>query len=168
MMMMTTMAATSRAGRLLLTCMLVSRAVTTGNTNEGLRACTCTSSTESPQVTHDAGLPVRLVQGGSCSGRVEILHNGRWGTVCDDNWDIPDGNVVCRQLGCGYAVEAPEKARFGRGSGPILMDGVHCSGSESYLSHCLFNGWNSHDCSHEEDASVICSHGHYNFDLKLS
>ncbi|CAM9818313.1 unnamed protein product [Lampetra planeri] len=170
MMMMTTMAATSRAGRLLLTCMLVSRAVTTVSsqtTTAPPRGFTAPGKTFE-RICSRGGLPVRLVQGGSCSGRVEILHNGRWGTVCDDNWDIPDGNVVCRQLGCGYAVETPEKARFGRGSGPILMDGVHCSGSESYLSHCLFNGWNSHDCSHEEDASVICSHGHYNFDLKLS
>ncbi|XP_061408563.1 deleted in malignant brain tumors 1 protein-like isoform X2 [Lethenteron reissneri] len=158
-MMMTTMAATSHAGRLLLTCMLVSRAVTTVSSwTPAAQGSTAPASTESPQVTHDAGLPVRLVQGGSCSGRVEILHNERWGTVCDDNWGIPDGNVVCRQLGCGYAVEAPEGARFGRGSGPILMDDVYCSGSESYLSHCLFNGWNSHDCSHGEDASVICSH----------
>ncbi|XP_032813820.2 scavenger receptor cysteine-rich domain-containing protein DMBT1 [Petromyzon marinus] len=153
-------AATSRAGRLLLTWLLVSYAVTTvsSQTTATPQRLNATAGTELSHVTHEADLPVRLVQGGSCSGRVEILYSGRWGTVCDDNWGIEDASVVCRQLGCGYAVYAPTHARFGMGSGPIWMDEVYCSGSESYLSHCLFNGWNSHDCSHGEDASVICSH----------
>uniref|UniRef100_M3XUP1 SRCR domain-containing protein n=1 Tax=Mustela putorius furo TaxID=9669 RepID=M3XUP1_MUSPF len=104
------------------------------------------------------GAPVRLVGGhGRCAGRVELFHQGVWGTVCDDLWDLPEANIICRQLGCGWAVSAPGEAHFGEGSGKILLDNVHCRGDELRLEECSHIGWFSHNCGHGEDAGVICS-----------
>ena len=103
---------------------------------------------------------VRLVDGStSAEGRVEILHNGEWGTVCDDGWDIDDATVVCRMLGYQRASESPGSSHFGPGTGPILLDDVECSGRESNLAQCTYNGYPAvgiHNCGHSEDASAVC------------
>ncbi|KAG8509873.1 Scavenger receptor cysteine-rich domain-containing group B protein [Galemys pyrenaicus] len=118
-------------------------------------------TTRAPPTTHQNGKgegSVRLVGGtGPCQGRVEILHGGLWGTVCDDDWGLPDAAVVCRQLGCGSAVAATTNAFFGYGTGHILLDNVHCEGSETRLAACLSLGWGVHNCGHHEDAGAFCA-----------
>ena len=86
-----------------------------------------------------------------------MYHNGAWGTVCDDRWDINDANVVCRQLGYSSATSARGEAYFGAGSGPIYYDEVACTGTESRLADCAHNGIGINDCIHGEDAGVECS-----------
>lgn len=47
-------------------------------------------------------------------GNVEIFHMGRWGAVCDDEWDEREANVACRQLGYKQAVKPTHSSHFGQ------------------------------------------------------
>ena len=89
-------------------------------------------------------------------GRVEVYHNGKWGSVCDDGWDIIDANVVCRQLGYVGATSAPGQAFFGAGKGPTYYDNVTCTGREARLADCSHRGIGIHNCDHGEHAGVVC------------
>ena len=101
---------------------------------------------------------VRLAGGsGPHEGRVEVFHNGAWGTVCGDGWDLQDATVVCRQLGYGTAVGTLGRSAYGEGSGPIWYDNVNCSGSEGNLDQCSHDGFGLHNCGHWQDAGVICA-----------
>lgn len=100
---------------------------------------------------------MRLVDGGSrCAGRVEVIHRGHWGTVCVDSWDMRDGTVVCKELGCGEAENTFDNTQFGPGSGPILMN-VHCTGLESSLKDCGSSHLSRNKCIHGGGPAVICS-----------
>ncbi|XP_051741994.1 galectin-3-binding protein A-like isoform X2 [Ctenopharyngodon idella] len=102
---------------------------------------------------------IRLVGDHPSSGRVEIYHDGQWGTVCDDGWDLAEAQVVCHQMGFPGAKIVTPGGQYGEGSGPIWLDDMNCKGSESSLSECRFKGWGVTDCTHKEDAGVVCENG---------
>uniref|UniRef100_A0ABM5GJI9 Neurotrypsin n=2 Tax=Pogona vitticeps TaxID=103695 RepID=A0ABM5GJI9_9SAUR len=103
-------------------------------------------------------IPVRLVDGKNAhEGRVEVYYAGQWGTICDDQWDDADAEVVCRQLGLGGVAKAWSQAYFGEGSGPVLLDEVRCTGNELSIEECPKSSWQEHNCGHKEDAGVSCT-----------
>lgn len=111
---------------------------------------------------------LRLVGGDNpCAGRLEVLHKGTWGSVCDDSWGEEEDQVVCKQLGCGKSLSPPSKARkrYRPGAGRIWLDDVLCLGKEKSLESCQHRLWGYHDCTHEEDVAVMCSGSTPDFDV---
>uniref|UniRef100_A0A8C2GD36 SRCR domain-containing protein n=1 Tax=Cyprinus carpio TaxID=7962 RepID=A0A8C2GD36_CYPCA len=122
---------------------------------------TCSGKTDADKILLSGGK-------GRCSGRLEVYHNAVWGSVCDDQWDISDAQVVCRQLGCGAALRADGNSVFGAGEGVVWMNRVECRGNEIHLwdcSHCSGRLEILHDqtwmsvCDavfDQQDAAVVC------------
>ncbi|XP_042645136.1 LOW QUALITY PROTEIN: antigen WC1.1-like [Tyto alba] len=101
---------------------------------------------------------LRLVGGGSrCDGRVEIFQDGAWGRVLDEQWDVQEASVVCRQLRCGEAGTAYNPPKPERGTGPVGLRGVRCAGHEAKLTLCNTSLPSSALAAGlAEDVGVIC------------
>ena len=41
---------------------------------------------------------------GKHAGRVEVMYNGRWGTICDLGWSSFDSFTVCRYISCTFPI----------------------------------------------------------------
>lgn len=118
---------------------------------------------------------VRLI-GSSNSGRVEVLHNSEWGTVCDDSFDTMDATVLCKMMGYQRATRvftAPAGELLLSsilsvsikhnltccilGTGRIWLDDLQCTGTEASVFDCKHRGIGVNDCQHSEDAGISCS-----------
>ncbi|CAH0555311.1 unnamed protein product [Brassicogethes aeneus] len=101
---------------------------------------------------------IKLVGGrGEFEGNVEILHNGTWGAICDDEWDTAEAQIICKQLGYDNGIAEPTvNSYFGPAKRRYWMDNIYCSGTEHEIHSCRFDGWGENDCSKTEAAGVIC------------
>ncbi|XP_053672196.1 lysyl oxidase homolog 2B-like [Anopheles nili] len=100
---------------------------------------------------------LKLVGGrGDFEGNVEIFHGGKWGAICDDEWDQAEAEVVCRQLWFPGHVRPTHTGHFGRAKRKFWMDNLWCGGHELELVECHFDGWGTNDCEAGEAAGVIC------------
>ena len=104
---------------------------------------------------------IRLHGGGSpFEGRVEVFHDGKWGSVCADGWGIEEAMTVCRQLNLGYASQAVTKNNlFGGKALGMIMSGVKCRLDEISIYRCQHDDWQNTTCSKEGLAGVICVDG---------
>ncbi|WAR22473.1 DMBT1-like protein [Mya arenaria] len=94
---------------------------------------------------------IRLVDGvGIYDGRVEVLYNGTWGTICYNNYRTQNTRVICRMLG---ASRYTESAHAG-GIGPIHIENLYCGGNEINLTACVYD--DRDECSHSNDLGVTC------------
>ncbi|MBU1220707.1 DUF4215 domain-containing protein [Myxococcota bacterium] len=95
-------------------------------------------------------------------GRVEILHQNVWGTVCDDGlntggtWGDEFTTVACGELGF-TAAGSVSVAGSNQGTEPTWIDDVECAGTEATVSACPNDGWAVENCSHYEDVEITCT-----------
>ncbi|XP_035690544.1 uncharacterized protein LOC118425664 [Branchiostoma floridae] len=107
---------------------------------------------------------VRLVGGRyPWEGRVEVLYNGEWGTVCGRlHWDSRDADVVCRELGYGPSTMYKTYS-FEQGSGTIWIgwsgSSPECNGNEMSIFNCLSGtpGNAYSGCTHTYDVGIRCN-----------
>ncbi|XP_034038406.1 scavenger receptor cysteine-rich type 1 protein M130-like [Thalassophryne amazonica] len=105
------------------------------------------------------GLPnsVRLVHGSSlCSGRLQVKLNESWSSVCEDDFDQQDAQVVCRELGCGPP-SVLQVALYGEMVLAKWTKEFHCGGNESGLLACGSSGSDRNSCLRGKAVGLTCS-----------
>ena len=112
-------------------------------------------------VSH-VGMMMRLVGGkGKNEGRIEVLNNNVWGSVCSNGFDTKDGNVICKYLG-HPGLEEIYTGDMGmiKTDGAIWMNNLQCKGNEESPFDCVQSRLGEHDCSHNQDVAIKCSSKH--------
>ena len=90
-------------------------------------------------------------------GRVFAHTMNGTGTVCGDQWDDSDADVVCRQMGfpSGTATQLPRDYMYNH-----HIFNVRCMGNESQVQQCPVDETDIYgSCSMYGDAGVSCSNG---------
>ncbi|KAM9331036.1 CD5 antigen-like, partial [Gastrophryne carolinensis] len=102
-------------------------------------------------------LKIRLVDGPhSCSGRLEVHHDGEWSSMCSRKWGALNTKVLCRELKCGSPVRGISCQSLKKGEGKIWQMEVHCSGNEEALSKCNMKPVQGRPCHYREDIWIRC------------
>ena len=103
------------------------------------------------------------ISGGPCVMTAGVQTMLEWSAL---NSEYPPPQVqyshaLVRNVSNDYIIVSPDQALsnayFGQGSGPIFLDNVACSGTESTLLSCNSNRIGYENCGHHEDAGVKCS-----------
>lgn len=109
---------------------------------------------------------MRLVDCNKEVCRLEVKHEGKWGTVCDNGFTDLSALTVCKLMGypkgtfkqlCSTVGKYGSCADNRKGGGPIWLDQVVCNGFERDLEGCRHEPWGTHKCTHKQDVGVCCS-----------
>lgn len=131
--------------------------------NVCLQHCNASNCNPIPAECRDA-CPVRkdgelrvcgIERKNSIAGRLEMFKGGKWGTICDEDFNHVSAGVACRSLGYsnGYmmgncVLNNPSS------SDNVFMSKVKCSGGEKSISDC--DHVTGKACNHAQDVSVSC------------
>ncbi|XP_033625847.1 scavenger receptor cysteine-rich domain superfamily protein-like isoform X2 [Asterias rubens] len=97
---------------------------------------------------------LRLVDGNTLTdGRVQILYQGEWGTICSMLFYIGEATAVCNMLGFQFASSSRS---YRRGNGTVVVEYLNCNGNEESMLDC-YHVVGTGKCSSEDDAGVVCS-----------
>ena len=100
---------------------------------------------------------VRLVGGNSvCSGRLEVKSDQQWSSVCEDDFDQQDAEVVCRELSCGAPL-VHQGGLYGEVEAPMWTKEFQCRGHESALQRCRRSDSARNTCSPGKAVGLTCS-----------
>ncbi|XP_028275718.1 scavenger receptor cysteine-rich type 1 protein M130-like [Parambassis ranga] len=100
---------------------------------------------------------VRLVEGTNvCSGRLEVKSDQSWSSVCEDDFNQQNAEVVCRELGCG-APSVFKGGLYGAAEAPVWMRKFQCGGHESALLDCGSSRSTENSCSPGKAVGLTCS-----------
>lgn len=86
------------------------------------------------------------------SGYLEVMYNGQWSGVCDDNFNEQAAAVACRWAGF------PGTGSFSSASGPAAfwLDDLTCTGAEANLFSCGHAPVGTHNCGAGENVHLSC------------
>ncbi|XP_078611889.1 uncharacterized protein LOC144882157 isoform X2 [Branchiostoma floridae x Branchiostoma japonicum] len=99
---------------------------------------------------------VRLVGPTVNEGRLEIRHDGQWGTVCHaTSWRISEAQVACRHL--GFTTGRVDN-QYRNGKGRMTMSDLECYGNEKNLYQCRHREMGTApNCGrYRRDLGVVC------------
>ena len=99
-------------------------------------------------------------------GRIEIFHQGEWGTTCyrESTFSITNARVACRELGF-YNVKEEHRWFHLKATGKIWLHSVKCRGDEKSLLLCSYK---NSGCHHYWDRYVKCEWHESNLGLVIS
>lgn len=91
-------------------------------------------------------------------GLVEIRHEGKWGTICDDSTNVTRvGKIACLEVGYNDCV-FPDMGGSGQiGPGKTWLDEMDCNATDTKLTDCHHHPWGKHNCNKDENIVIKCA-----------